>query len=264
MARSRVRKPQALTHSALSSDKIKLAAAGTIVVGLLLIILGNAFKQKFVGVDLETAVSNIGALMLIIGTTQVLYDAFVRHQLFADLRSTILGLQSVENSGIVSFESDSKDADLTDLFLKSAKIAIGTNYSSKVLEHWTSQIKQRSTRTCSIRIMYVKEGSETQTYISKLYGPIDGMKSSITKIEEITNSLRNEKTIITTHEIDRFLAYSFIEFDNAIWIVPGTNGPGRRPVPGFLVEEGSPWYEHYTSDIAAMFGVGVLRQGPSI
>ena len=56
-------------------------------------------------------------------------------------------------------------------------------------------------------------------------------------------------SVIKMCAVDTVLRYSFISFDNRIWVVVGTNGLGRRNVPGFFVRKPGNWHKHYADDI---------------
>jgi hypothetical protein len=109
-------------------------------------------------------------------------------------------------------------------------------------------LKERVVRQLPTSILVVDPKCTAATFLAEDYGLAD-IAHGVNKILQIVKDLDPSTTYIKVILIKTILRYSFVKFDSRIWIVVGTNGLGRRAVPGFYVSQGGSWYSHFDDDI---------------
>jgi hypothetical protein len=226
-----------------------LVAALLVISGLVAILISNVFTARVLKVDLDHVLGEVGALILIVGLLHWFFDNLVRKYFFNDVRETIIGSQSVSASGISEFYSNSKDVDFSEYFLSSAKLVIGVNYSPKLIDNCIDLLERRTRTGQPTTIMVISKDSAAEHFLAHDYKIKDTIKGDLEKIENIVRQLNREHNHIKIVRLDTILRYAFIRFDSRIWVIPGTNGKGRREVPGFYVRHGTPWFDHFSHDI---------------
>ena len=128
-------------------------------IGLFLILVSNVFDEKLLKVDIDNILANLGALLLIIGILQFLYDTYIRGALFRALLSEIIKDQSVAESGICEYRDDSKGVEYSEDFLSSEEIIVGVNYSARILDNSIDLVHERVHMKKSMVMVHVKQDS---------------------------------------------------------------------------------------------------------
>lgn len=226
-----------------------------VIIGLLFIVGSNTFDMILWKIDIDSLLANIGALIFFIGGSQWIYDEFVRDGFFTELRTEILGNSSVARSGIIDFQPDSKDIDFEEFFLTSNEVVIGVNYSPKLIDNSIGLIQQRCKKLKKTTIIVVNQEGFAGRFLETDYESTE-IKGGIKKIQEIIDDCNKTNILVSFIKINTILRYSFVVFDSRIWIVIGTNGKGRRPVPGFFVRSNSPWFQHFYDDVTRLLADG--------
>ena len=134
-------------------------------VGLFLILLGGSFKYKFYNLDVQTLISNIGGLLLVVGILQWAFEYYIRNSFFRDVRSETLGLSQIVNSGLSDYRSDSKDIDFKEYFLSSKNCKIGVNYSPKLIDNCIRLIRDRFDRGLNTEIYVLDPKGSASKYL---------------------------------------------------------------------------------------------------
>ncbi len=109
----------------LVNSKSIAVALALALIGIVLIVIGNMIDFEYWKIDFGENISGIGALLLIIGILQWLFDRHVRAEFFADIRDEILGSSHAAKSGICDFYADSKSVDFAEFFTTSTDLVIG-------------------------------------------------------------------------------------------------------------------------------------------
>lgn len=221
------------------------------LIGLALILVANTFSVCILKVQIDNALANLGALLLITGILQQLYDTYVKKELFSAIRSQVINDSSVTESGISGYFEDSKNVDLTSDFVNSNNVVIGINYSSSLIRNLLDLIQQRVIAKKQLMIVHIAHPSMASKYLESDYESAH-IDLEISKIKQIIDDCDPDREYISIRTIDTIMRYSFISFDSRIWIVVATNGAGRRKVPGFFVASPSSWYDHFRDDICRL------------
>lgn len=232
-----------------------IAALGLGVAGLILILAANTFNATVMKVDVDNATANIGALLLIVGVLQWLFDSSVRQSFFKDIRSEIIDYRSVAESGICEYHKDSKDVEFKELFLTSAELVVGVNYSSKLIDSSIELLGARAKAKKKTVIICVASDTPAEAFLEADYGN-PGIAARIKKIIQVAREHDPSGDLIRIVRVPTVLRYSFVQFDHRIWTIPGTSGRGRRAVPGFFVKYGSSWFDHFRHDIEKLLEIG--------
>lgn len=232
-----------------------IAALCLSVVGLIFILGANLFNATLLKVDIDNVMANFGALILIIGVLQWLFDNTVRQNFFKEIRSEIIDNRGVSESGICEYHHDSKDVNFRDLFITSTNLVVGVNYSSKLIDSSIELLEIRTKAKKKTTIICVQSGTAAETFLESDFGN-PGIENRIKKIIQVAGEHDPSGEFIRIVRVPTILRYSFIQFDHRIWAIPGTNGKGRRAVPGFFVRHGSSWFNHFDRDIEKLLEIG--------
>lgn len=235
----------------LSDAKNTIVSLIICACGLLLIVSGNGFQYEWQKIDIDSLCVNIGTLFLFTAILQWMYETFSKRIFFKEIRSDIISGKNVENSGICDFYQNSKNVDFESDFITSKKVIIGVNYSSKLIDNSIDLLEKRVKLNKNTSIITISPNGFASQYFKDAY-ELNSIGDKIEKIKSISRQYDRKGNRIKISHCDCIFKYSFIEFDSKIWIVFGTNGLGRRVVPGFFVKHGSPWYEHFSKDIASI------------
>ena len=123
----------------------KLASAWpTLVVGLLLIIIGNGFNANILKIDLDALLVNFGALISFIWVAQFVFDSAARDKLLEKIREDTLGNISIVKSGLKEFHADSHRVNLDDKIKNSGRLIVGVNHSSRTLSNNLQSLSERA------------------------------------------------------------------------------------------------------------------------
>lgn len=226
-----------------------LATAFIIIVGLGLIVLANSFGLELEKVRIDRLLAEVGALILVIALIHWLFENYVRENFFEEVRETIVGSKDVGLSGISDFYSNSRDVDFSEYFVTAQDVIVGVNYSPKLIDNCIGLLGERVERKLQTTIVVVKEDSPGEKFLSADYGDTANVHNGLSKIRSIVSQLNGEQSLIKIVTTPTILRYSFVKFDGRIWVIVGTNGQGRRDVPGFFVRHGTPWFTHFSNDI---------------
>lgn len=232
-----------------------IAALVLSLVGLIFILAANTFNATMLKVDIDNVIANIGALLLIIGVLQWLFDYSVRQTFFKDIRSEIIDYRGVAESGICEYHENSKNVEFKELFLTSGKLIVGVNYSAKLIDDSIELLGARAKAKKYTTIVCVASNTPAETFLEADFGNPE-IASRIKKIIQVAREHDPSGELIKIVRVPTVLRYSFVHFDHRIWAIPGTNGRGRRSVPGFFVRHGSSWFEHFSSDIEKLLEIG--------
>ena len=218
------------------------------IVGIFLVIVGNATECTIWRINIGSQLANIGALILIIGVLQWFFDRKVRHSFFMEIKREIVGSTRIAESGISDFYTDSKDVDFIEHFISSQHITIGVNYSAKLIDNSIALLGERTSKGLTTTILVVDPSCDAGKFLKTDYDLPD-IAHGVAKIQQIVDDIDRSKSLISVVLVKTILRYSFVRFDSRIWVVVGTNGLGRRAVPGFFVSKGGEWFKHFDDDI---------------
>lgn len=223
-----------------------------IIFGLLLIIAANAFDYTIFKIDIDETVASLGALFLLIGGVQWLYDISIRKQLFEEITSLTIQNMNVIKSGIDNVISNSKDVNYSDSIRQSSSLTIGLNYSPRILEDYIDEFKERVGNKLNTQIIILNPSSSAGKYISSIEED-EHIPPNLKKIKNIIVDIeKSGKGKISIIEHSTILKYSFLKADMGIWIKPYKNSQGRSKIPAIRLKRDSDLFNFFKNDIESL------------
>lgn len=221
-----------------------------VLVGVILIALGNAIDFNFWKIAVGEALAHIGFLILIIGTLHNLYEFYLRKEFKNEIANSVLGNTNIHNGGIIDSTLDSKDIQ-EDYFLTTSKFIISLGYSMTFINRHSGQIEQRSkNKKETVLVHYLpneiaaKYFAETGTGSKSISQILGQLKAAIDKNSAIDNNY------VKFIGIDSVLRYAFIYTDNFIWVKFYINSKGiKSAVPAIKINCETPLYKFFENDI---------------
>lgn len=220
-----------------------------IVVGLVLILIGNGFKYELLKIDIDSMIVNIGALLLVIGTLQWIFDEGVRKEIVQEISMATLGTERIYQNGIVDCLDDSKKINDENIWKSTSELIIGVHYSNRFLKDYAEIIKYRINHSKYTYILHLEDQSDAANY---LRNSRSGDSSIGEKTRQMNNLIELEfqsSPLIKIIKHNRVLRYSFIKTDQSIWIRFFTNSKGYSLVPAIKIGVGTPLFLFFENDI---------------
>ena len=135
------------------------------------------------------------------------------------------------------------------------RLIVGQNYSPRIIDDFTDQLKARAKTGKTTRIIIVDPDSNAFRFLqSEEQGTSDHMaansKKIVSAIDGINQNIAREGGLpIEVVKSKRFLRYSFVYTERSVWIKPYRNSAGRTSVYALEIEKGGQLYEFYDRDI---------------
>jgi hypothetical protein len=220
-----------------------------IVFGLIIILVGNGFDYSILKIDIDSLLVNLGALLVVIGTLQWIFDEGMRKEIVQEISIATLGTDRIYRSGLRDCNVNSRKIDEDNLWKVTDTLIIGVHYSNRFIKDNADVIKSRIATGKSTKIFHINETSLAATYLSES----NSGKSDIgEKTKNLTNLIENEFENSDLIEIighSRVLRYSFIKTDQTIWVKFFTNSAGYSVIPAIKIETGTPLFDFFESDV---------------
>lgn len=223
----------------------------TLVAGLTMIIVGNAFQCEILKIDVDSVIVNLGALVSFIWVAQFIFDTAARDKLLQKIREDTLGNIAIARCGICEFSANSHRADLAEKIQNSNRMIIGVNHSARIIANNMDALEKRIQDNLPIEIFMTEPGSEAAKFIESFQNNTD-ISVSLKKMNAIIKDLDKKGELIKIATVNSVFKYSFILFDDYVWVIIGTNSSGRKSVPGFMIKKGSSWFDHFENDIKGL------------
>ncbi len=253
----------------MSKDKktllSELTTKNLVILGLVLILLGNVIDLQILHVKLHEILANIGALFLFVGTLQWVVDEDSRIELVSKLTDAIRNYlerrDRLTDAGISDCILDSKalaNHEVDEVLIKSAKFAIGIQYSDGAIVRFEKVIRERIAINKTTQIAHSDVNGVGAQYISNSLTPIVDLPKRIEQLHHVLKSkFGADNKFIHTIPHGRVLHYSFVYSDYSIWIIFMTCTDGYVPqIPALRISAGSPLFDFFKEDIQRL-GVSV-------
>ncbi|MBW7568475.1 hypothetical protein KIF53_20900 [Chromobacterium subtsugae] len=240
----------------------KLTSRNLMVIGLVLIFLGNIFKLTVLEVKMHELIANIGALLLVVGVMQWFFDQEGRRLIIDDVKSTldfyfskhdgeIKKRDFVRSGGVIDFLEHSRDLHSDDNrkeLGEVSKFIIGVHYSDGFLSRFKDLIESRLSRGKEVHIHRVKAGGAAAKYLEHWHvGAI--VSQCISKQDRVVGAFKNGN-LITIRDVDAVQKYSFIYTEKFIWVILSTSSMGYvASIPALKIQAGTAMYEFLKNDI---------------
>jgi hypothetical protein len=223
-----------------------------IILGLLLILVGNGFQSTFLKIQVDGVVANIGALFLFVGTLEWIFDETARRELVYEIFKSIRGDDRIHRNGLIDCLTNSREVNESEEWLSAKTLVIGIHYSSRFIEDNLELIQQRTRFKRTTIIAHVKGESPACDYLKKSGSGLSEPIESIRKLKKFVNVEFPGSPYVEIREHSRLLRYSFIYTEESIWIKFFTNSEGRARVPAFRIISKTPLFNFFEDDIRRM------------
>lgn len=220
-----------------------------IVAGLILILTGNGFDCAFLKIDIDSLVVNIGALLLVVGTLQWIFDENVRKEIIQEISEAALGTDRIHKNGIRDCLDNSKKIDEENIWKATSSLFVGAHYSNRFIDDHADIIKNRIANNKETILFHVNENSEAAKYLRNSNSGKSDIYEQTKNLNELIISEFGGSKLIKILKHGRILRYSFILTDQAVWVRFFTNSEGYSVVPAIKVEVGSPLFDFFSNDI---------------
>lgn len=220
-----------------------------ILAGLLLILIGNGFNYAVLKIELDSLVVNLGALLLVVGTLQWIFDEGLRKEIVREISETTLGTHRIFNNGIRDCLDNSRKIDEENVWKATDSLIIGVHYSNRFFDDHADLIKHRIINKKITHIFHIDENSQAANYIRDSHS---GRSDIGEKTKNLLDLIENEfgsTQFIRVIKHNRVLRYSFIKTDQTVWVRFFTNSQGYSIIPAIKVETGSPLFQFFEQDI---------------
>lgn len=234
-------------HIVSRNSKLILLSAG-----LLLILIGNGFNFTILKIDIDSLVVNIGALLLVVGALQWIFDEGLREEIVQEISVAALGSDRIYKSGIRDCLDNSKKIDEESIWKATESLVIGVHYSNRFFDDHEEVIKHRINSNKETHIFHIEETSVAATYLRQSHS---GRSDIGEKTKNLTDLIEKEfgaSPLIKVIKHNRVLRYSFIKTDQTVWVRFFTNSEGYSAIPAIKVEIGSPLFEFFQKDIGRL------------
>lgn len=240
--------------------KSKLTTSNLITLGLLLILLGNAFSWIFLNIKVHELLANLGALFLLVGTLQWFFDEDSRQKLIAqvsaNVREYLKNRDRFSELGISDCLIDSKGISANgqvEEFINSQNFAIGIHYSDGTIVRFEKIINERISQNKFTQIAHVSDCGYAASYLTHSHSNPVNMQQKVSQLLGVINSRFSNSPLIALIKHDRVLRYSFIYTDKCIWVTFITNSDQYQPqVPSLRISSESELFNFFKQDIQNM------------
>ncbi|WP_375196354.1 hypothetical protein [Sphingobium sp.] len=206
---------------------------------------------QFAGGDASDAINNVGLAVLIAALTQLYTDFRVRTRFYQDISDHIVANESLRESGILKFFSDSKLCIPHSVLKHCTKIDVGVTYSDRFLKDNLAHICSRGEQL-TVRVFYSDmDDPDVLDIVSKnLSISSDAVKSEYTKLKKIIGQIRDSGVNVLEFKNKSMPHYSFYSTDdNCYFLTMSTFASRRASVPLFQVDQSSAIAELIRQDI---------------
>lgn len=221
-----------------------------IVLGFLLIMVANTFTYTILKVSLDRVIAEVGALILVVGVLQSVFELRLRGVMLNEIASATLENQRIHDLGISDCLMNSRTVNDTAHWKQADNLTVGIQYSPKFFEDFHAVLKSRCASGKPTTVLALRPECDAAKFLRNTRTGVASISPALERIQE----LLNEASAETGHQIrllthDRVLRYSFIRTEENIWIKFYTNSPGRATVPAIKFRSDTPLYDFIRVDI---------------
>ena len=155
-------------------------------------------------------------------------------------QSSATGPRWVENSRIVEERT---------VWLKSAILVVGVQYSPKFFKDFFDVIRSRSQVGKTTLALVVRPEGPAAQYLSENTASTAKVTECVHEIERLLEEADEGRGYVRVKMHDRVMRYSFIQTEEHIWVKFFTNASYRAVVPAVRVDSGSDLFTFFETDV---------------
>ncbi len=201
---------------------------------------------------LVTSIANVGALILVVGILQWLFDHQMREEMIREISNTVLGNTHIHDKGIVDCDDNSLNVKEEDLehWTKAENLIIAAHYPEAFFARYSKLFETRCQTEKSTTVLLSKHDGQGITYLKNSDPEVPNVEERVQCIIALlTKSFSQSPTTIDIRLHSVVLHYLIIATEQAIWVTPMLNSKGRSHVPVLKVRHNSPLYEIFNADV---------------
>ena len=224
------------------------------IIGLILILISQAFTYTFLKIQIDILIANLGALFLFIGVLQWIYDIKLKNEFLNELRKTIDTNNNLIINGLESCIINSREVKELDLWKETEQLIIGIQYSPSFFKNYLNVFQERVANKKETIVLVLDSSSSAATWLEQTKSGTGNIASKVKDIENTLNPLnkQQDKKNIRILKHTRILRYSFIYTKESIWIKFCTNSAFYSHVPAFKIRKDTPLFGFFKKDIDEM------------
>lgn len=229
-------------------------------VGVVVLLLSGYLPADLLGLPLPEVVRELATFFLAALLVHWIYDSYVRHEVLQDLLDHVIGATEVSRSGIIDFKRNSKAIDYTNLLRNRGKLVIGLHYSPRFIEDFFEELKNRTLLGLETIILASAPDGEALRFLKSARGGHDHVDANLVKIKALLEPLKKDpQAPVQLYWHNQVLRYSFVLSDERVWVKFYRNSSGSSVVPAIAVRSGSPLYDYFSTDVAALVKEAIDR-----
>ncbi|MDA2923655.1 hypothetical protein MYX65_03190 [Acidobacteria bacterium AH-259-L09] len=220
------------------------------ILGFALIAGASTFDYVWAKIALDQLMAGVGALLLVVGVLQFLFEWKLREEMIREVSDTVVGSTLLHDSGLVSCNMNAREVDDQEHWLNAANLTIGRLYSPKFFKDFYDMLRARCTAGRPTTAVLLAPDNAATRYLQETGTGTPKVEHFVSEIRQLLGEVSADtetKPTLLFH--DRVLRYSFIRTDECIWVKFFTNSRDRAIVPAFKVRSGTPLYKFFNDDI---------------
>ncbi len=212
-------------------------------------LIGNGFDYSLLKIDVDTLIVNLGAMLLVIGILQSIFDEGIRKEIIQEISVGTLGTDRIFRNGIRDCLDNSRKIDEENIWKTSNELIIGVHYSNRFFDDHAEIINYRIKHNKNTHIFHIEEESKAANYLIESKSGASDIGEKTKKLLDLINSEFKSSHHIKVIKHNRVLRYSFIKTDQTVWVRFFTNSKGYLITPAIKVEIESPFFKFFEIDI---------------
>lgn len=221
--------------------------------GIFLVVIGTVIFPTtiiFTNVNFGSVISNVGALIGIIGLMQGVYEAVVRRKFFEEIFTSVFTSKAIFDAGVVDAAGESHTVNLSDVIARADELILVFAHSKQFFERYHEQFRDRCNRGKTTEIFLNHPDSKAVKYYVECGRDRDYVTSSIGEfIREVQSVDRGKEKKITIHKVDIAPKYSLVMSDKDAYLIFSTSSEGQASVPQITVRKDSPLWIFIKNDL---------------
>ena len=136
-----------------------------VIFGLTCLATASTFEYTFAKVDVDNFVAEVGALFLVVGSLQFLFEMRLRRELLSEVASAVIGSERVVASGLIDWLEDSRKVSDEEHWRHSKKLTVGIQYSPKFLDDHHAIVRARCVAGLDTTVLVLKPDGDAASYL---------------------------------------------------------------------------------------------------
>lgn len=232
---------------------VKYKALLLATVGLLMILIAIGLNRDMNLQELlVSSIANVGALILVVGILQWLFDHQMREEMIREISNTVLGNTHIYDKGIIDCDDDSQNVTEEDIkqWTNADNLIIVAHYPEAFFSRYCKLFDSRCQAQKQTTVLLSKHDSHGITYLKNIDSEVPNVEERVQRIIALLNkSFSQSPTVLDIRLHSVVLHYLIIATEQMMWVTPMLNSKGVSKVPVLKIRHNSPLYEIFDADV---------------